>query len=110
MCCVYFDTKYDIFESHVHYLTLSHLCHRCQDYIEIERGSFGITEECGNTTSSNAVLELEFGNFTVIFRTSEEVRGEGFEMYSLCFKPAERFLPSKIYTLIYSVYIIHISL
>ena len=93
MCAVYFGTKYDIFESHVHHL--SHLCYRCQDYVEIVRGLYGVTEECGNTTTSNAVLELEFGDFTVIFRTSEEVRGEGFEMYSLCFKPAEKFLPSK---------------
>ena len=63
--------------------------------MEIVRDFFGVTEECGNTTSPTGVLELEFGNFTVVFRTSEEVRGEGFQMYSLCFKPAERFLPSK---------------
>ena len=58
------------------------------------RGTFGSSEVCGNETSMNEVLELEFGSYTVVFRSSEVVRAEGFEMYSICFKPAERDLPS----------------
>ena len=67
---------------------------RCQDYVELVRDTFGSSEVCGNETSTNGVLELDFGNYTVIFRSSEVVRGEGFEMYSICFKPEERDLPS----------------
>ena len=58
--------------------------------------STSVIEECGNTTSELSILELEFGNFTVVFRTSEEIRGEGFQMYAICFKPAEKFLPSML--------------
>lgn len=68
---------------------------RCQDYVQIDRGNFGVSEVCGNTTSTDTVMELEFGNYTVVFRTSDEDRGEGFEMYSICFKPEEKDLPSK---------------
>jgi hypothetical protein len=66
---------------------------RCQDYVQIIRGSFGTTDTCGNTTNDDAVIELEFGDYVVVFRTSEEVRGRGFQMYSLCFRPTERDLP-----------------
>ena len=66
---------------------------RCQDYVELKRDTFGSSEVCGNETSMNGVLELDFGSYTVIFRSSEVVRGEGFEMYSICFKPEERDWP-----------------
>ena len=38
----------------------------------------------------------------MVFRTSEEVRGEGFEMYSICFKPEED-LPSMTHKLMYEI-------
>ena len=44
---------------------------------------------CGTTINSDAVLELEFGDFMVIFRSSEDIRGEGFELYAICFRPEE---------------------
>ena len=69
---------------------------RCQDYVQIIRGSFGTTDTCGNTTNDDAVIELEFGDYVVVFRTSEEVRGRGFQMYSLCFRPTERDLPGTL--------------
>ena len=50
---------------------------RCQDYVQILRGSFGSTDICGNLPSNDSVLELEFGDFIVVFRTSEEVRDKG---------------------------------
>ena len=50
----------------------------------------GTTEICGDTTSNNSVLELEGNSFTVKFRSSEETKGEGFEMYVICFEKAER--------------------
>ena len=62
---------------------------RCQDYVQIIRGEFGSTEVCGTTINSDAVLELEFGDFMVIFRSSEDTRGEGFELYTICFRPEE---------------------
>lgn len=67
---------------------------RCQDYVQIIRGSFGTTDVCGKTPTTNAVLSLEFGDFTVVFRTSEEVTGVGFQLYSICYRPAERDLPN----------------
>ena len=69
---------------------LTYVYCRCQDYVQILRGSFGSTDICGTLPSNDSVLELEFGDFIVVFRTSEEVRGKGFEMYALCFRPAER--------------------
>ena len=78
--------------SHVHVQRL--FFYRCQDYVDIMVGTFGSNEVCGNETSTNKVLKLDFGNYTVVFRSSEAVRGEGFEMYSICFKPEERDLPS----------------
>ena len=83
--------------------------YRCQDYVEIIRGSFGVTEVCGNTLSTDAVQELEFGNYTVVFRTSEEVRGEGFEMYSICFRPEEKDLPSMKIKLIHITLCMHMN-
>ena len=64
--------------------------------MQIVRDPAGVVEECGNTTGELSVLQLEFGNFTVVFRTSEETEGEGFQMYVVCFKPAETALPSKL--------------
>ena len=63
---------------------------RCQDYLQIIRGSFGTTDSCGSVPSDDAVVQLEFADYTAVFRTSEQVRGEGFEMYSICFRPVER--------------------
>ena len=72
---------------------LTYVYCRCQDYVQIQRGSFGSTDICGTLPSNDSVLELEFGDFTVVFRTSEEVRRRGFEMYTLCFRGAERNMP-----------------
>ena len=63
---------------------------RCQDYLQIIRGDFGTTDNCGTSPSMDAVIELEFGDYTAVFRTSEDIRGEGFQMYSICFQPLER--------------------
>ncbi|CAI8036334.1 hypothetical protein GBAR_LOCUS20360 [Geodia barretti] len=63
---------------------------RCQDYLQIVRGEFGTTDNCGTTPSMDAVIELEFGDYTTVFRTSEEIQGEGFQMYTICFQPLER--------------------
>ena len=41
----------------------------------------------------DSVLELESGNFNVLFRTSEATTFSGFEMYVICFEPLERGLP-----------------
>lgn len=62
---------------------------RCQDYVQIIRGGFGTTDVCGNVTSPDALVELEFGDYMVVFRTSEEIRGRGFQMYSVCYRPEE---------------------
>ena len=70
-----------------------HVYYRCQDYIRINRGTFGTTEICGNQTSMDSVLELQSGDFDVFFRTSEETTFPGFEMYVICFEPLERRLP-----------------
>ena len=66
---------------------------RCQDYILIDRGVAGTTEICGNTTSKESEGELEYGKFTVFFRSSERLRFRGFEMQIVCFRPDERDLP-----------------
>ena len=63
---------------------------RCQDYILIDRGPFGTTELCGNSTSDDSVLELESRNFTVYFRTSEDTVARGFQMLIVCFNHEER--------------------
>ena len=56
--------------------------------MQIHGKSFGAVEECGNTPSSKT--NLIHGNFTVIFRTSEDdAVGYGFEMYVICYKPAQ---------------------
>ena len=77
---------------HMHTLTHTHSLSlpRCQDYLQIIRGSFGTTDSCGSVPSEDAVVQLEFADYTAVFRTSEQVRGEGFEMYSICFRPVER--------------------
>ena len=58
--------------------------------MQIVRGEFGTTDNCGTTPSMDAVIELEFGDYTTVFRTSEEIQGEGFQMYTICFQPLER--------------------
>lgn len=58
--------------------------------MQIIRGEFGTTDNCGTTPSTDAVIELEFGDYTAVFRTSEEIRARGFQMYSVCFQPAQR--------------------
>jgi hypothetical protein len=45
-----------------------------------------------------SVLQLEFANFSVVFRTSEKVVAGGFEMYVVCFRPDETSLPGCIET------------
>ena len=58
--------------------------------MQIVGPSGGVVEECGTTPSEFGVLQLESGNFTVVFRTSEDsVVGNGFQMYVICYKPAE---------------------
>lgn len=71
-----------------HYKTL-----RCEDYIQINRGIFGTTEICGNNTPSSSVSQLESSSANIIFRTSEEVHGVGFEMQVICFRETDRDLP-----------------
>lgn len=44
----------------------------------------------------DAVIQLEFGDYTAVFRTSEEVRGVGFDMYTVCFRPAEESLEGEL--------------
>ena len=69
---------------------------RCQDYLQIRRPLGGDVEECGTTPSTSSLLELESGNFTVVFRTSEDdVVGDGFEMYIICYRPSETKLPGE---------------
>ena len=63
---------------------------RCQDYILIDRGMGGTTEICGNSSSDDSVLELQSPEFTVFFRTSEEKKFRGFQMYIICFREADR--------------------
>ena len=62
---------------------------RCQDYILIDRGTSRPTEICGNS-SNDSTSELQLGNFTVIFRTSEEKKSGGFVMYIVCFREEDR--------------------
>ena len=64
--------------------------YRCQDYILIDRGAFGTTELCGNMGGKDSLLQLESGNFSVFFRTSEQKKDTGFEMYAICFEPEEQ--------------------
>jgi hypothetical protein len=63
---------------------------RCQDYILIDRGISGTSEICGNSIPNATVSELQSGNFTVYFRTSEKKKLGGFEMYVICFREADR--------------------
>ena len=35
----------------------------------------------------DSVLELQSADFTVFFRSSEETKNIGFEMYAICFEP-----------------------
>ena len=75
---------------------------RCQDSLIINRGNFGTTEVCGRRTlelnsSTSSVLNLQPQSFTILFRTSEEARGKGFQMYVICFKDEP--LEGKIYVL-----------
>lgn len=83
---------------HLHPPSLScHCTHlRCQDYTLIDRGSFGTTELCGNTTLESEFGSLEQGNFQVFFRSSEITRGRGFRMLVVCFKPEERDRPGDL--------------
>ena len=67
--------------------------YRCQDYILIDRGDFGTTEICGNTSLITRELKLNGGRFKVFFRSSEEKNDTGFQMYVLCFREAERDMP-----------------
>ena len=64
--------------------------HRCQDFILIDRGISGTSEICGNSIPNATVSELQSGNFTVYFRTSEKKKLGGFEMYVICFREADR--------------------
>ena len=66
---------------------------RCQDYILIDYGDFGTREICGNTSPISGILQFNEGKFKVFFRSSEEVNGEGFQMYVICFREAERDQP-----------------
>jgi hypothetical protein len=61
---------------------------RCQDYIIIDRDEFGTDEFCGS--DSLIELKLNVGKFKVLFRSSEEVKGTGFQMYIICFREEER--------------------
>ena len=65
---------------------LSLLLCRCEDYILIDRGDFGSTEICGNSTSTADISynALQSSNFKMIFRTSESVQGRGFQMLVMC--------------------------
>ena len=74
---------------HLYYAQLNTF--RCQDSLIVDRGNFGTTEVCGSRTlelnsSRSSVLNLQPQSFTILFRTSEEVRGKGFQMYVICFK------------------------
>ena len=86
---------------------LSNLPCRCEDYILIDRGDFGSTEICGNDTSTANILlsnnsnTLQSSNLKVIFRTSESVRGHGFQLFVICAPPDD---PGIIHTRIYSQY------
>ena len=71
--------------------------YRCQDYILIDRGDFGTSEICGNESFINRELQLNGGKFRVFFRSSEQVKGEGFQMYVICFREAERDLPGNLF-------------
>lgn len=77
---------------------------RCQDYLLIDRGDFGTTEICGNKTPNSSLLQLESHSFKVFFRTSEQNRYPGFEMYVICFKEEERDLPGIISCAIFGAF------
>ena len=68
-------------------LMCSYLNSWCYDFIRINRGRAGTTEICDRIGSSNFLLQLESGNFTVTFRTSAEGEFPGFQMYIVCFEP-----------------------
>lgn len=65
---------------------LSNLLCRCEDYILIERGGSHV-EICGNISSIPTTEYVQPNNFTVIFRTSESVQGDGFLMGVICYVP-----------------------
>jgi hypothetical protein len=67
-------------------LMCSYLNSWCYDFIRINRGRAGTTEICDRIGSSNFLLQLESGNFTVTFRTSAEGEFPGFQMYIVCFE------------------------
>ena len=52
---------------------------------------------CGNDSIMNRESTLNEGKFTVFFRSSERVKGEGFQMYVICFREAERDMPGNIF-------------
>ena len=59
---------------------------RCYDYIRIDRGQLGHIDICDYDSSSNFLLQLESRRFTVTFRTSENGKFPGFQMYIVCFE------------------------
>ena len=63
------------------------------------RGVYGTTDICGTIPRLDAVVQLEFGDYTAVFRSSEEIRGVGFQMYSVCFRQSETNLMGMICTL-----------
>ena len=65
------------------------MSYRCQDYILIDHDVGGTTEICGNTTGKDSVLGLESGEFNVFFRSSEQNKYGGFQMYIICFQVSE---------------------
>jgi hypothetical protein len=77
----------------------------CEDYIQINRHGYGTSRAmCGTVPSPSLLLQLDRGQFTVVFRTSERVMRGGFQMYVLCYRTDEnignlrlgRALPSNV--------------
>ena len=52
---------------------------------------------CGTTPGRSSLWEIDNGKINVVFRTSEdECVGGGFEMYIICYIPAESDLPGDL--------------
>ncbi|XP_064389266.1 uncharacterized protein LOC135337282 [Halichondria panicea] len=58
----------------------------CPDYVRINRTGFGITEGCGATSNVDIQNQLELGEISILFRTSQSTRMSGFEATVICFK------------------------
>lgn len=58
----------------------------CRDYVEMNLGTYGVTESCGYGITGNSFL-LPFNKVKLRFRTSSRGRYPGFRGFAVCISP-----------------------